>query len=56
MTVRSSNTVTGMVRNPRAIKSSYARSSSSTLYAVNGTPSRESHAFTLSQLSQALPA
>jgi len=53
---RSSKIVTGIVRNPRATSSSYARSSSSTLYAVNGTPSRESNAFTCSQLRQALPA
>src|SRR5260221_1855208 len=47
--------VTGTVRQPRAINSSYARSSSSTLWAVNGTPSCESNSFTCSQLRQALP-
>jgi len=48
--------VTGIVRQPRAMSSSYAFSSSSTLYDVNGTPSRESNSFTCSQLRQALPA
>jgi hypothetical protein len=48
--------VTGTVRIPRAISSSYAWSSSSTFFAVNGTAARESNSFTSSQLRQALPA
>ena len=48
--------VTGTVRSPRAKSSSYARSSSSTFFAVNGTPERESNSFTSSQLRQLLPA
>jgi hypothetical protein len=47
--------VTGTVRMPSAINASYARSSSSTFFAVNGTPARESNSFTSSQLRQALP-
>jgi hypothetical protein len=49
-------TVTGTTRQPRAMSSSYARSSSSMLYAVKGTASRERNSFTSSQLRQALPA
>jgi len=49
-------TVTGIVRKPRAMSSSYARSSSSTLRAVKETPARERNSFTCSQLRQLLPA
>jgi hypothetical protein len=48
--------VTGTVLKPRAMRASYARSSSSTLYASNGTRSRERNSFTCSQLRQELPA
>jgi hypothetical protein len=48
--------VTGTALKPRAIRSSYARSSSSTLKAWNGTASRERNSFTCSQLRQELPA
>jgi hypothetical protein len=52
---RSPIMVNGTVRKPRAMSSSYARSSSSTFFAVNATPSRERNSFTFSQLCQALP-
>ena len=53
---RSPMIVTGTVRNPLAISSSYAVSSSSTFFAVKLTPSRESNSFTCSQLRHAEPA
>jgi hypothetical protein len=55
LTARSPIMVKGTVRKPRATSSWYARSSSSTFFAVNATPSRERNSFTFSQLCQALP-
>ena len=56
VSTRSPMIVTGTTLKPRATRSSYARSSSSTLYASNGTRSRERNSFTCSQLRQELPA
>jgi len=44
--------VTGTTRKPIDVSSSYAPSSSSTFFTVNGRCSRERNSFTRSQLSQ----
>lgn len=48
-------TVTGTTLKPRAMRSSYARSSSSMFLTVNTRPSRERNSFTRSQACQFEP-